>query len=330
MSNLNRPGGSTNVHITRPSSTFNNIGYFLPMGGGFVRSDQDGQRCWGTSDCAAGYACIGGECKSVRGTTPGNLTGPGDCEIDPAPEGSQDCNGPDGCVEIGVGDCGSDLEGGLNCCGPTYKGWVTTNIKGDGGLGTSWTETWVEQCEPIAGRCDQYADGWFKSTGEIPSGYTADDICSSCEECRNNGACFPISFNPPCYCSNAESCQDEEGPCYSCDVETGDCEKDCKDCMMQNSSLFTCNCDPSGTVRQANCSINPCTQYGVDGKNCNQQMIEAREEFCKQNFPCDDPDNECLEGCKQLTNVGSTPDCPSGYSCSQNGFIRNEEKRPHR
>lgn len=325
MSNISSSGGSVNIHIVSGANTTDPTkSYFVPTAVGSIYGVAAPTGCFGSSDCPTGYACVNGTCTDVSNTSAGNLVGPGDCDIEEAEGGSEPCNDGDGCVEVGQGDCSSDLDGGLNCCGPTYKGWVVTNIKGDGGLGTTWTETWVEQCEPITGQCDQYADQWFKNTGELPDGYTAEDICSSCEECGTKGGCFPIYFNPPCYCAG-ENCQNSDGPCYSCDRDTGDCIEDCADCVMNSGGLFTCNCDASETIHQSQCHINPCSGYGADGKSCLDQQIEYREKFCQDNFPCLDESDPCIVSRKTYSKVGSTPPCPVGAVCNGNNLIKNEE-----
>ena len=54
--------------------------------------------------------------------------------------------------------------------------------------------------------------------------------------------------------------------------------------------------------------------------------MEAREAFCKEKFPCPDPEDGCvILPCNVIKSTSGYPACPPGMSCKQVGFIKNEE-----
>lgn len=280
--------------------------------------------CTETGECAAGFSCVNGACIPLNPLGDDRLQGPGDCVLPASELPDNQCGGPDSSGACAKPTCGEEVgaePGTLSCCGGTvYSGYVPRikkNALGDDTI----EQTWTESCEPFDKECDQYADSWFKSTGSFPSGYEdAELVCSSCSECLQGGICFPISKGfAPCYC-NYGVCKDEQGPCYDCDFESGDCEETCTGCQANCNQLFTCNCDRSQEIFQAQGSFNPCT-----GSGCWEATSEYIQNFCKQNFDCEDPDDPCIGDCDTLKGTGGYPPCPAGKSCKQAGFMRNEE-----
>lgn len=276
--------------------------------------------CLESLDCATGYACVNGECEVMSPIGSDQISGAGDCELPDADLPINPCKEEGGCWEPTCGEDVGEEPGEKTCCGGTvYSGYLPSmgvNPLGDPVV----IQTWTESCEPLKRECDQYADSWFKSTGELAFGYDdAEMICGSCDECLQGGICVPYSPSfAPCYC-NYGVCKDERGPCYDCDFETGDCLETCDGCAAQCNQLFTCNCDPLSQVRQALGSFNPCTDSG-----CWEATTEFIQDYCKKNFPCKN-DDDCIAGCQTLKGSGSYPPCPSGKICSQSGIMRNEE-----
>ena len=327
--NLNKAGGSPNVSIDRVRegrTAAEQARSGSDSAFGFFDFSND-RGCTGTSDCAQGEACVDGQCVNVKDRPSGELNGPGNCHIDPpnrpgsVPEDL--CQKPGGCTEVGVGDCNLDKDDKKKCCGPVYRGVTAKRVKDKDGKESIIT-TYTEQCEPIKPPCDDYADFWYKATGDIPSPYSVEDVCSSCQECQQ-GLCQDI-WEPlaPCYC-NDNSCS-KEGPCYECDIDTGDCQKTCNDCQAINNEFFTCPCDSQKNTYEATCSLNPCENYVAGpGGTCFQQVFEEIKSFCERNHPCPDPEDSCMEDCVTLKGSGQEPACPDGNICKSQGFMTNEE-----
>ena len=177
--------------------------------------------------------------------------------------------------------------------------------------------------EPFEKECDWYTDWWYKATGDIRSGGSSEDVCSSCEECDDySGFCLPMKeSSAPCYCNPGE-CKDKEGPCFDCNPDTGECEETCEGCISTCNRFFKCPCDPSGTTYEATGTFNPCSNYTT---GCYEQTSEYIDTYCEFSHPCRDKEEKCLGECVTLKGTNSPPACPSGKSCKDNGFIRNEE-----
>ena len=151
--------------------------------------------CRLSRDCAEGWACIDGTCTDMSGPGSDRITTPGDCELPDDGLETNPCGKDGGCFKP---TCGENVgEGGLDCCGGTiYRGFVTSRGPVNPTTGERSTlETWTEQCEPLEHECDQYADFWYKSTGELLRGYEVEQICSSCSECGPGLLCTPISVS---------------------------------------------------------------------------------------------------------------------------------------
>ena len=338
MSNLNSANtnsvGSANVSIAKAEqnllfsryetskyvrdSMFSALGQSATQAFGGIPSPSG---CRLSRDCAEGWACIDGTCTDMSGPGSDRITTPGDCELPDDGLETNPCGKDGGCAQP---TCGETVgEGGLDCCGGTiYRGFVASRGPVNPTTGERSTiETWKEQCEPLEHECDQYADSWYKSTGELPRGYEVEQLCSSCSECGSGLLCTPISDSfAPCYC-NPEKCKDKEGPCFDCDFESGDCLETCEGCVAECNQFFTCPCDKSQTRYEAKGSFNPCTSASG---GCWEPTAEKIREFCAETFPCED-ENQCKGDCETLKSTSGYPDCPSGKLCQQNGFIQNAD-----
>lgn len=298
----------------------------------FRNPEQSGQiprpplaRCSSKSDCASDYICVNGECEYYGeiGSNDGanGIVGPGDCDLPPA-EGpiNTPCNDSDGvsnCTEEAESGCGKPIndDGTLNCCGgEVYSGFVLV----DGVI------RFEQSCDgPVQvwdSKCDPFVDEYYKANGELPQGSSEEFLCSSCQECFI-GVCeeYSRADNPPCYC-NASDCEGDNGPCFECNEDTGECEETCRTCEKQIKHPFICPCDREGTRYEAVQRTNPCNPVGGGWA----EVAEEIESFCNSNHPCSDPNNKCLGDCKTLTNVGSPPSCPSGNKCRSLGSMTNE------
>lgn len=276
--------------------------------------------CRNTKECGAGFACIDGVCTSMDSIGSDRISTPGDCELPEDGLQKNPCGKPGGCDKP---TCGEEV-GDLDCCGDTvYRGYVTESDGVDEDGKTLYKQVWKEQCEPLTSECDQYADFWFKATGELPNGHTLSDVCSSCNECGAGKVCRPISSSfAPCYCYPG-ICKNKEGPCFDCLDSTGDCRETCSGCVAKCNEFFTCPCDPSGRTYQAFGSFNPCLSGNA---GCYAPTAEYIETYCETNFPCEDREGgECIGDCETIKDENGYPDCPPGGICEELGFIKNEE-----
>ena len=277
--------------------------------------------CTRSAECAEGWACIDGTCTDMGGLGSDRIATAGDCDLPDDQLAKNPCGKPGGCDKS---TCGEDLEKGeIDCCGGTiYRGFETVRIGTDPETFEPITkQTWREQCEPISTECDQYADFWYKATGDLLSGYDASQICTSCNECGAGKICRPLSeAMAPCYCYPG-ICKDKEGPCFECDADTGDCNETCTGCVAECNQFFTCPCDKSQTRYEAKGSFNPCTSTSG---GCWEPTAEKIKSFCEETFPCED-ENQCKGNCQTLKGTSGYPSCPEGKICSQNGFIANAE-----
>jgi hypothetical protein len=247
------------------------------------------KNCALSRDCAEGWACIDGTCTDMSGPGSDRIDTPGDCELPDDQLAKNPCGKPGGCEKP---TCGENLDkGGIDCCGGTiYRGFVTERTGTDPEtLEPITRQVWKEQCEPLSYECDQYADFWYKATGDLLSGYEANQICNSCNECAEGKICRPISEAfAPCYCWPGV-CKDKEGPCFDCDSDTGDCDETCTGCVAECNQFFTCPCDPSQTRYEAKGSFNPCTSTSG---GCWEPTAQKIKSFCEETFPCQD-ENQC-------------------------------------
>ena len=278
--------------------------------------------CRLSRDCAEGWACIDGTCIDMSGPGSDRISTPGDCELPDDGLAENPCGKPGGCDKP---TCGEDLDkGGIDCCGGTiYRGYVTERIgTNPDSLEPITRQVYKEQCEPLDYECDQYADFWYKATGDLLSGYETTQICNSCNECAEGKICRPISEAfAPCYCWPG-ICKDKEGPCFECDSDSGDCLETCTGCAAECNQFFTCPCDPAQDRYEALGSFNPCTSASG---GCWQATAEKITSFCEETFPCQDKNNQCKGDCETLKSTSGYPDCPAGKICQQNGFIQNAE-----
>ncbi len=277
--------------------------------------------CSFSRECAEGWACIDGTCTDMSGSGSDRINSPGDCELPDDQLAKNPCGKPGGCEKP---TCGENLDkGGIDCCGGTiYRGFVTERIGTDPEtLEPVTRQVWKEQCEPLSYECDQYADFWYKATGDLLSGYETSQICNSCNECAEGKICRPISEAfAPCYCWPG-ICKDKEGPCFDCDSDTGDCNETCTGCVAECNQYFTCPCDPAQDRYEATGSFNPCTSTSG---GCWEPTAEKIRTFCEETFPCADED-QCKGNCETLKGTSGYPGCPEGKICTQNGFIQNAD-----
>ena len=197
--------------------------------------------CLSTSDCASGYACVGGGCvfmsanvNSGSWNSPGGGYG-GPC---PPPPGNNPCNtgGPGACQS---GPTCGDPPGGspVDCCG----GGINITLA-DGTVRpvcgiTSWRDI----------ECDTFCDSIFKNFGVYGLGCSEDadnQICPPCEECDFfTDKCEPITFGDvPCYCK-----ENPCGDCYKCETDEnsaayGECIKSLDFCNFCVELPCQCQC----------------------------------------------------------------------------------------
>ena len=237
--------------------------------------------CTSTSDCASGYACVGGNCIRAASAAATPCTGTGNTDGN---GGGTTCGGAGGdqCSKPG---CGTPVPIGGCCGGPQYWDEETGQI--------------VCGVEPIT-QCDVVCTEHYKATGEhLPGCGGASEpsqtslVCTNrCSTCVENEdydpdssliderwayVCKPYeqseSASIPCFCPGGE-CETED--CDKCDTEEGFCEQDCDTCFEECTYEFECEClSPS---RQAIKHRRP---------KCQNNALTCLQEAALKAPPCD-------------------------------------------
>lgn len=282
--------------------------------------------CWETSNCAADEFCYGGYCVKRPGLDDGSGgPNPGDCELPDPTEEDKECGGgatgAGDCYEAGCGEPGSEINGEDTKCEEKEE------EEGDGNGG--------DGSDPIFDECIEYAHEYYMTYEEIPPGYTRNDICPECQHCKALGAgtyCQDLDvddsdFHCKCF-KRGGSCANENGVCFDCNQETGQCEKTCKNCTTQCNRFFVCPCDTTKTYYEAFGNYSPCEDnlsFGPGG-TCWQRTQKRIEDFCTEQFGNGCGTDECFVWERIRTPY---PDpCENRRpedACRDQGFIKNEE-----
>ncbi len=216
-----------------------------------------GGSCHSTSQCPAGWACIGYVCTQM---TPGS----GDQQWQSAGSGG-DCDPNDPvspCNAGGEGACqqAPTCEGGLaeearDCCGTRCCSFGSASSPRPG------VHCFCGKCPPYPG-CTQFCDNYLKANGDPGPGCKEGfkgNSCDNCTYCEGNvgGECKPIEVNAPCWCEQSTDCS-QASPgfnyshkgCLECQTDEtkpgfGDCtyvgDEKCQDCSTIRNYMCPCN-----------------------------------------------------------------------------------------
>lgn len=276
--------------------------------------------CTANSQCASGWACVGGRCQQVlddSGTT-GGVSGPGDCDItDQIDEEVTTCptknGGPDGCQEKPTCGDGSPDEGDPeNCCSEErccQYGSLSSPFPG--------VRCFCGPC-PTYAECSQFCDSYLKANGEPGPGckeFFNGNSCDSCTFCDTNLTCQPLD-DAPCYCDGGKECNKSES-CLTCNTDPespgfGDCEED------------TVNCKECATIAHTCCAGNAlptfeyCQPKGSSGLSALEGGIEYAKKLCARKYgdTCCEPDCHCHADCAEYEECGGNGVCAPLPCCS--------------
>lgn len=257
--------------------------------------------CTSSSQCPAGYACVGNTCAKQSSSGSGNGTpytsGLSDCN-DP----NSDCNGANGCQS--TPNCGeTDAQ---QCCGTRCCGFGSPSSSNPG------VQCYCGPC-PKQASCNDFCAGYLAANGVVGPGCSEGsngNSCGSCSYC-SAGECRPLSGGP-CWCGDGNNCAVECEKCVT-DPESpnyGDCihsDEGCQSCATIFNYLCECNYVlPEVTA----CKSLPL--QGVQPINLAQQKAAALcDETCQQ-------PNPCLPQCENKTFCTDTGTgvaaCPAGYT----------------
>ena len=247
--------------------------------------------CTSSSQCPAGYACVGNTCSKQSSSGSGNGTpytsGLSDCN-DP----NSDCNGANGCQS--TPNCGeTDAQ---HCCGTRCCGFSSVSSPNPG------VQCYCGPC-PDPASCNDFCAGYLAANGEKGPGCSEGSDGNSCDSCTYcfNGECKPLA-SAPCWCGDGNNCA--SGTCEKCvtDPESpsyGDCihsDEGCQEC----STIFNHRC-PCNRI------LNPVTvcrsvpYSGLSTSNLAQQ--EAARQCEKE---CETKPDPCVPECEYYTRCTDT------------------------
>lgn len=298
--------------------------------------------CSDTSQCASGFACVGGICISVSGGTDGGVSTCGSTTDNSGSTSSGSSGAPGG----GGGGCGGPTGGGGNSgnttstststpSGPCVKSGCGTKPSlgnsagsaggsggGGGGNGSDCcsdvrccriaagiVQCFCGPCPPPPKDCNIFCDNYAKLFGEPAPGCDPNQ-CTECEECQDTlfggKECVPTSSGP-CWCPGNEC----NGTCASCQ-DDGSCQESCANCMTCVTLYNVCECSPF-SIR---CCYSACTTGLSPTNRCQIEAGKKCEERCPPPPPGPEPcDCNCHDDCPDCYLCGADGKCYPDPSC---------------
>jgi len=175
-----------------------------------------GNKCFGSNQCASGWACVQGVCKPLLSNSGSYSSGCGGTTGGGAGGGCASAGSAvfDGCTISGCGGCASDCPGIRSC---RYDAYGTVNCF----------------CGEVKDQgCSSFCTSYTQSTGETADGCSglACDECSYCDYSfvSASGSCKKkTDCSAPCHCS--QNCVPD---CYTCNQagEMVPAPENCKQC----------------------------------------------------------------------------------------------------
>ena len=285
--------------------------------------------CFDSSQCASGFACVGGTCQPSSGGSDGSTSS---CDSGGDGGGSSGAPGGGGGGCGGAGSGGSGVGGGsistscvkTGCGSGVGAGGIGGGGGGGGGsdccsgerccrIGAGVVQCFCGPCPPPPG-CNKFCDSYAKANG-VPAPGCDKEQCSECETCVTDplgaGKCEPAGG--PCWCP-LSNCS---GTCATCQ-EDGTCLSSCTNCMTCVTLYnIPCKCGPFSL----RCCYSACTEGLSPTNRCQIEAAKKCDEKCPPppvppgSEPCD---CNCNNDCPDCFICDSSGVCVPDPECSAN------------